>query len=166
MSPLSPFNAIPEFSFRSYRVAILQAGVTLTFLFATSFTDGQDLPSSLVSHEVKSIFERSAKAVVKIEAVDQHGELSGTGFFVDPTGVLYTAYSVGGEAENFTVEYKGKKYPAHQVMADLRSGIAMLKVDLATPSLPIGNSEQLEIATPVVAIGYPLDLAETPSFGM
>ena len=32
--------------------------------------------------------------------------------------------------------------------------------------MPIGNSEQLEIATPIVAIGYPLDLAETPSFGM
>ena len=42
----------------------------------------------------------------------------------------------------------------------------MLKVDLASPALPIGNSDQLEIATPVVAIGYPLDLAETPSFGM
>src|SRR5207237_9919707 len=53
-----------------------------------------------------------------------------------------------------------------QLMADLRSGIAMLKVDLASPALPIGNSDQLEIATPVVAIGYPLDLAETPSFGM
>src|SRR5437763_897322 len=47
-----------------------------------------------------------------------------------------------------------------------RSGIAMLKVDLASPTLPIGSSDQLEIATPVVAIGYPLDLAETPSFGM
>src|SRR5258708_34834613 len=42
----------------------------------------------------------------------------------------------------------------------------MLKGDLASPALPIGNSDQLEIATPVVAIGYPLDLAETPSFGM
>ena len=42
----------------------------------------------------------------------------------------------------------------------------MLKVDLPSPALPIGNSDQLEIATPVVAIGYPLDLAETPSFGM
>src|ERR1051325_9525070 len=120
MSPLSPFNAIPEFSFRSYRVAILQAGVTLTFLFATSFTDGQDLPSSLVSHEVKSIFERSAKAVVKIHATDQHGELSGTGFFVDPTGMIYTCYSVGGDATNFRVEMNGKKLPARQVMVDLR----------------------------------------------
>src|SRR5258708_3549309 len=128
----------------------------------------QQQPESMatVSREVKDVFERCGKAVVKIEATDQHGGLSGTGFFVDPMGTLYTAYSVGGEAENINVEFKGKKYPARQLMADLRSGVALLKVDLASPALPIGNSEQLEIATPVVAIGYPLDLAATPSFGM
>jgi serine protease Do len=138
-----------------------------SFALAASLS-AQQTPDSAVflSREVKDVFDRCAKAVVKIEATDQHGELSGTGFFVDPTGTLYTAYSVGGESENLTVEFKGKKYPARQLMADLRSGIAMLKVDLASPALPIGNSDQLEIATPVVAIGYPLDLAETPSFGM
>src|SRR5881398_550740 len=140
----------------------------LAFLAAAASLSAQQTPESAtsLSREVKDVFERCAKAVVKIEATDQHGELSGTGFFVDPTGTLYTAYSVGGEAENVTVEFKGKKYPARQLLADLRSGIAMLKVDLASPALPIGNSDQLEIATPVVAIGYPLDLAETPSFGM
>jgi serine protease Do len=119
-----------------------------------------------LSREVKDVFARCSKAVVKIQATDQHGSLSGTGFFVDPMGTLYTAYSVGGEADNINVEFKGRKYPARQLLADHRSGIAMLKVDLASPALPIGNSEQLEIATPVVAIGYPLDLSETPSFGM
>src|SRR6266513_448642 len=140
----------------------------LAFLAAAASLSAQQTPESAtsLSREVKDVFERCAKAVVKIEATDQHGELSGTGFFVDPTGTLYTAYSVGGEAENVTVEFKGKKYPARQLMADLRSGIAMLKVDLASPALPIGSSDELEIATPVVAIGYPLDLAETPSFGM
>ena len=120
----------------------------------------------MLSREVKDVFERCSKAVVKIEATDQHGQLSGTGFFVDPMGTLYTAYSVGGEADDIKVEFNGKKYPARQLMADHRSGVALLKVDLASPALPIGNSGQLEIATPVVAIGYPLDLAETPSFGM
>src|SRR6266702_3854322 len=140
----------------------------LAFFAAAASLSAQPGPDSAttISREVKDVFERCAKAVVKIEATDQHGELSGTGFFVDPTGTLYTAYSVGGEAENVTVEFKGKKYPARQLLADLRSGIAMLKVDLASPALPIGNSDQLEIATPVVAIGYPLDLAETPGFGM
>src|ERR1700736_1669904 len=140
----------------------------LAFLAAAASLSAQQMPESAtsLSREVKDVFERCAKAVVKIEATDQHGELSGTGFFVDPTGTLYTAYSVGGEADNVTVEFKGRKYPARQLLADLRSGIAMLKVDLASPALPIGSSDQLEIATPVVAIGYPLDLAETPSFGM
>jgi serine protease Do len=52
------------------------------------------------------------------------------------------------------------------MMADLRSGIAILKADIATPVLPIGKSESLEVATPVIAVGFPLDLPETPSFGM
>ena len=141
---------------------------TFASLAAVASLFAQQIPESpaAISREVKDVFDRCAKAVVKIEATDQHGELSGTGFFIDPTGTLYTAYSVGGEADSVMVEFKGKKYPARQLLADLRSGVAMLKVDLPSPSLPIGSSEQLEIATPVVTIGYPLDLAETPSFGM
>jgi serine protease Do len=143
---------------------------TFASLAAVASLLAQQTPESpttlTISREVKDVFERCGKAVVKIEATDEHGALSGTGFFVDPTGTLYTAYSVGGEADNINVEFKGKKYPARQLVADPRSGIALLKVDIASPALPIGNSEQLEIATPVVAIGYPLNLAETPSFGM
>jgi len=119
-----------------------------------------------ISREVKEIFEKSGKAVVKIRGTDEHGDLSGTGFFIDPAGMIYTAYSVGGDTENLTVEFEGKTYPARLMMADLRSGIAILKADIATPALPIGKSETMEVATPVMAIGYPLDLPSTPSFGM
>src|SRR5262245_53595451 len=119
-----------------------------------------------ISHQVKDIFERAAKAVVRIHGVDEHSEICGTGFFIDPTGTLYTAYTVGGEAENFTIEFGGKKYPARQLVADVRGGTAMLKIDETTPALPIGKCEDLEVATPVVSIGYPLDLPKTPNFGM
>ncbi len=119
-----------------------------------------------ISREVKEIFEKSGKAVVKIRGTDEHGDLSGTGFFIDPAGMLYTAFSVGGDTDNLTVEFEGKTYPARVMMADLRSGIAILKADIATPALPIGKSESMEVATPVMAIGYPLDLPSTPSFGM
>ena len=118
------------------------------------------------SQQIKAIFARAAKAVVKIHGVDEHSEICGTGFFIDPTGTLYTAYTVGGEAGNFTIEFGGKKYPARQLLADIRSGTAMLKIDEATPALPIGKSERMEVATPVVSIGFPLDLPETPNFGM
>ncbi|MFL6528625.1 MAG: S1C family serine protease [Chthoniobacterales bacterium] len=127
----------------------------------------QESPPIAISREVKDVFNRCGKGVVKIRGVDQHGEFAGTGFFADPTGTVYTAYSVGGEGESFTVEVDGKKLPAHVVLADVRSGIALLKADLApSPALPIGSSSSLEVATPVVTIGYPLDLPQTPSFGM
>jgi S1-C subfamily serine protease len=140
--------------------------LALIFFAGANLLFAQEQSANSISREVKDIFERAAKAVVKIHGVDEHSEICGTGFFVYPTGTLYTAYTVGGEAGNFTIEFRGKKYPARQLVADLRSGMAMLKVDLATPALPIGKSEQLEVATPVVTIGYPLDLPETPGFGM
>lgn len=122
--------------------------------------------ASAITREVKDIFARAARAVVKIHGVDEHSDIYGTGFFIDPTGTLYTAYAVGGEAENFTVEFNGKEYPAHQIVADIRSGIAMLKIAAVTPALPIGKSQSLEVATPVISIGFPLDLPETPGLGM
>ena len=118
------------------------------------------------SQQVREIFSRAAKAVVKIHGVDEHSEICGTGFFVDPTGTIYTAYTVGGEAGNFTIEFGDKKIPARQLVADIRSGTAILKVDETTPALPVGKSEELEMATPVISIGYPLDLPKTPNFGM
>src|SRR5207247_10453750 len=120
--------------------------------------------TAAISHQLKDVFQRAAKAVVKIHGVDEHSEICGTGFFVDPTGTLYTAYTVGGEAGNFTVEFGGKKYPARQLVADIRSGTAILKVDETTPALPVGKSEELELATPAISVGHPQALAQTPKF--
>src|SRR2546430_12169469 len=154
MSPLSG-------SKRSSVIAL-----ALIFFSGGGLLFAQEQPATRISEHVKEIFERAAKAVVKIHGVDEHSEICGTGIFVDPTGTLYTAYTVGGEAGNFTVEFGGKKYPARQLVADIRSGTAILKVDETTPALPIGKSEELELATPVISIGYPLDLPKTPNFGM
>jgi serine protease Do len=135
------------------------------FCLATGAALAQQSATS-ISQEVKAVFERARHAVVKIHGQDEHSDIYGTGFFIDPTGTLYTSYTVGGEAGNFSVEFAGKEYPARAILADVRSGVAMLKVDVATPALPIGKADGLEVATPVVTIAYPLDLPQTPSFGM
>jgi serine protease Do len=140
--------------------------IFLASLCAATSLLAQDQSAISISREVRDVFERSAKAVVRIHGVDEHSDIYGTGFFVDPTGTLYTSYTVGGEADSFSVQFGGKEYPARLVVADIRSGIAILKIDLVTPMLTIGKSEALEVATPVVTIGYPLDLPKTPSFGM
>lgn len=119
-----------------------------------------------VGEEVRSIFERSRDAVVKISARDRHGEVSGTGFFIDGYGTVMTAYSVAGQGTNLTVQAGDRVYPATRLVADPRSGIAMLRVDASTSFLRPGRVEELDVASPVVSIGYPLDLDITPAFGL
>src|SRR5207248_3077682 len=59
----------------------------LIFIFAIALSARAEDPSaSTISREVKDIFDRCKKAVVKIHGDDEHSELSGTGFFIDPTG--------------------------------------------------------------------------------
>ena len=107
-------------------------------------------------------------AVVRIEATDPLRPAGGTGFFIDPSGTIYTSFSVAGRSWNLTVEYADKKYPARCLLSDPRSGVMILKIDAAvqTPFLPFGRSEELRVASPVVAIGYPLDSPASPTFGL
>ena len=91
-----------------------RSAIAIAFAFCSGagLLLAQEQPATTISHQVRDVFERAARAVVKIHGVDEHSEICGTGFFVDPTGTLYTAYTVGGEAGRFTVEFDGKKYPA------------------------------------------------------
>ncbi len=134
-----------------------------------------DAPSSLtaktafqsISGEVEAIFAKCKGAVVRIEATDAYGPHAGTGFFIDPAGTIYTHYSVAGRSWNLLVEFAGKKYPATCLLADVRSGVTLLSIQAGqTPFLPIGNSADLKMASPVVAIGYPMDLPVSPTFGL
>lgn len=135
-----------------------------------------DAPSSLrqksafetISGEVQTIFAKCKGAVVRIEATDSYGPHAGTGFFIDPAGTIYTHYSVAGRSWNLLVEFGGKKYPATALMADARTGVALLNIQAGsqTPFLPLGKSADLKVASPVVAIGYPMDLPVTPTFGL
>src|SRR5205085_619280 len=127
MSPRSSFRRSLGLSRGNQLVGHFKTASALFFCCAAGFAVAQDQQSaSSISREVKDVFERSGKAVVKIHGADEHGEIVGTGFFADPTGTIYTCFSVGGEADNFTVEFDGKKIPAHQAVADARSGLAIL----------------------------------------
>jgi serine protease Do len=120
-----------------------------------------------IQEEVNTLFTKCKGAVVRVEARDKHGELAGTGFFIDPQGTLYTSWTVGGdESRDLVVCHGDIKYPARRLVADFRCGVAILKIDAETPFLPLGESRSLTVASPVLTIGYPMDLPLTPSFGM
>ena len=159
---LEIFGSRPLQSFR--RVKALNAGLIVLLLGATRLLGQQGLNS--ISSEVARVFESAKNAVVRIQAEDEHGKLAGTGFFIDPNGTIMTAYAVGGESRDIIVEYGANRYPAERLVADPRSGIAILRLTATTPWLPIGNSDELQMASPIVTIGYPMDLSVTPTFGM
>ena len=99
-----------------------------------------------LAQEVLGIFNHSKNAVVKIEAMDQqYGLLCGSGFFIDPNGTIYTAYTIGGESHDIVVSVGDKKFPAARLIGDPRSGIAILKVEAQTAYLPLGKTDTLAI---------------------
>jgi S1-C subfamily serine protease len=118
-----------------------------------------------ISREVRQVFEKCRSAVVKIEAVDMHGPLSGTGFYIDPNGTILTSYTVGGDSNEIVVSGALEKMPARRLVGDPRCGVAILKVEAETPFLTLGKSHDLSVAAPVMTIGYPMDLPVSPSFG-
>ena len=121
-----------------------------------------------VSQAVQGVFNGAQNSVVKIESVDSQDQSIriGTGFFIDPNGMIYTSYSVGGDTQAIVVSYGDKRYPATRLMGDPRSGMAILKIDARTPFLTVCKSNDLPVATPVLAIGYPKNLPLTPSLGV
>lgn len=119
-----------------------------------------------IGQEVHAIFERSRDSIVRIEAEDEHGKLAGTGFFIDTSGTLYTSYSIGGATTGIVVTRGGRPYHATRILGDSRSGVAILKIEAQTPFLPLGHATELQVASPVVAIGFPMDLPLSPNFGM
>lgn len=124
-----------------------------------------DLADS-ISDRVQNLFRLHKDAVVRVEGSDRHGRLEGTGFYADPSGTIYTLTAAIGDGKNITVYQGMRKFPARLLINDPRTGIAILKVESNTPFLPIGDSSELEMATPIVSIGYPMGLPETPSFGV
>ena len=144
--------------------ALLNATIIFSLFCVSKISAQQGLSS--ISAEVKKVFDQAKNAVVRIQAEDEHGRLAGTGFFIDPSGTIFTAYEVGGESWDIVVEVGASRYPAQRLVADPRSGIAILKVSAETSWLSTGDSDDLKLASPVVTIGYPMDLSVTPSFGM
>ncbi len=129
---------------------------------------GEEAMGDAIEATVARVFNGSSNAVVRVESGDELGKVAGTGFFIDTTGHLYTLSSVVGDGLGISVTHNGQSMPAQLLAKDPRSGIALLKVDQAgtTPFLNKGDCRELEVASPLVLVGFPFDHEVTPSFGV
>lgn len=92
----------------------------------------------------------------------------GTAFVYDPSGLLLTNNHVVEGATDVTVIFDdGQEFRATVVGRDKHTDIAVMKVDgKGLPSLPLGDSDLIEVGDWVVAIGNPFGLSHTVSAGI
>ncbi len=98
------------------------------------------------------------------ELIDAHGLVQvggGSGFIVNPDGIIVTNKHVVGEvnASYSVVLDDGKKFNAEILTRDPLNDVAILKIDgKHLPCLKLGNASNLELGEDVIAIGNALGL--------
>src|SRR2546428_2047688 len=103
---------------------------------------------------------------------DQEGEprrAAGTGFIIDPDGIIVTNAHVVEGANSVQVRlFDGRRFGARVMGKDNRVDIAVLKIDGAKslPVLPLGDSNRVRVGEFVLALGHPFGLEHSVSFGI
>src|SRR5262249_18584826 len=93
----------------------------------------------------------------------------GSGFIVDPSGVILTNDHVVRNADEVEVHLQdGRKFIARDIKKDPKTDLAVLRVEIkeSLPSLKLGDSDAVEIGDRVLAIGAPLGLTGTVTSGI
>jgi serine protease Do len=94
---------------------------------------------------------------------------SGSGFVIDPSGVVATNWHVVEASFEITITFEdGSRVPATVMAAARTMDIALLKVDPPHPLTPVrfGDSDKLQIGDPVLVIGNPLGIGMSVTAGI
>jgi len=93
----------------------------------------------------------------------------GSGFVIDPSGIILTANHVVANAESVKVTmHDGRVYMASDIKTDPRTDVAIVRIhpDGKLPFIRLGDSDTVEIGDWVLAIGSPFGLDETVTAGI
>ena len=99
--------------------------------------------------------------------VPQHG--LGSGFFVDPSGVILTNYHVVKGADQVVVHLEdGRKFVSKDIKVDPRTDLAVVRISgqAPFPFLEMGDSAAAEIGDRVLAVGAPFGLTGSVTAGI
>ena len=142
--------------------------VSITFLVISLSPHQKD--SSKVQElvrEVNKLKNETKKLDVKIDNVDKKNSINiipkynGTGFLIDPKGLMITnAHVVKNSTNIFVQNNKGEQFRAFVVRLDIPRDVAIIKIDddrfKPYSSLPYGISKTAsDIAEPIFTLGFP-----------
>jgi serine protease Do len=103
------------------------------------------------------------------EAPPQARQSLGSGFIINPQGLILTNNHVVEEADKIKVIlYDEREFEAEIIGRDPKTDLALIQVHTTAslPTVPLGNSDALRIGEWVVAIGNPFGLSHTVTAGI
>jgi serine protease Do len=148
---------------------VLWMAVTLSGSLRVGF--GEETAPAATGGGVEQLAESARKSVVVVTVQGRDGRQQGlgSGFVVDPQGLIATNLHVIGEARPISVQtYDGKSYDVTAVHAfDRPLDLALIRIAAdGLPALPLGNSDELKQGQAVVAIGNPRGLKHSVVTGV
>ncbi len=94
----------------------------------------------------------------------------GSGFFIHPSGYILTNNHVVQNAQEILgLTHDGEEVPLRVIARDPAYDLALLQVlqpKREYPVLPMGDSDEIEVGEFVIAVGNPLGLGRTVTFGI
>ena len=128
-----------------------------------------DLAERLQPGLVHVRVQRTLKADTPREDSGEPRRSTGSGFVIDPSGLIVTnAHVIEGAAAIQVRLADGKRFQGKVVGRDNRVDLALLKIEGATglTPLPLGDSNRLRVGEFVLALGNPFGLEQSVSFGI
>ena len=124
-------------------------------------------PGSPFEQLFKDFLDRQGK---NQDATPRKATALGSGFIIDPSGLVVTNNHVIADADEISViMHDGTAYKAKVVGADAKADLALLKLQDAPAKLPyvsLGNSDDSRVGDWVIAIGNPYGLGGTVTAGI
>jgi serine protease Do len=94
----------------------------------------------------------------------------GSGFIIDPKGVILTNYHVvaGADRVEIWLKDRAKPYYSTDIKGDRKNDLAIVRIkpDLPLPYLELGDSDAMEIGDRVLAAGAPFGLTGSVTAGI
>jgi S1-C subfamily serine protease len=136
-------------------------------------TDGGRTVQDIYREEGRGVAFIQAEGVSDSSVFGQEGgTATGSGFVVDEDGTILTNAHVVEGAERVSVSFEedGESIDAEVLGVDPDTDVAVLKIDPDEVEdltvVPLGDSSDLEVGDPVVAIGNPFGLQRTVTTGI
>jgi S1-C subfamily serine protease len=125
--------------------------------------------ASSQSFDSAQITKKISPCVVLIKGNGNAGETLGTGFIISSDGRIATNLHVVESLKNGRVQLaSGEKFDSFSILVfDARKDIAVIKIPgFDLPTVALGNSNNVQVGEPVLAVGSPLGLQGTVTTGV